>query len=121
MEQIHLGQIPEVDAYGTRHGRQLGLEQRGRTPLGWEPGKILTVNVADYVSDLPAKLAGYEQVNDVKKMGIYLDAFFFSDGMRWSQGIYSDPIPEAPGRFKNRPEMYFPGKSSKNYPPGYDN
>jgi hypothetical protein len=36
MEQIHLGQIPEVDAYGARHGRQLTLEQRGRAPLGWE-------------------------------------------------------------------------------------
>ncbi len=119
MEQIHLGQMPAVDAYDGRTGKPLRSEHPERTPLNWKHGQIFTVRIGDYLNEIGAKPLNYEPVTTVSKVAVHVGPFFFEDGMRWSAGRYSTPVSETPGKFEYLPENYFPGKRGSNWPPGF--
>lgn len=119
LEQMHLGQMPAVDAYDGRTGRPLKQEQSGKAPLNWEPGQTLTLGVGDFISDIEAKLSNYEPIGEASKVSVHVGPFFFQDGMRWAAGAYSVPVPETPGKFRALKENYFPGQRGSNWPPGY--
>jgi hypothetical protein len=119
LEQIHLGQIPKLDAFNGRTGQPLKPEQVGATPLAWSPGQTIVVHVSDFMDEIGAKLPNYEPVGSVRKVAVHIGPFFFRDGMRWAGNRYSKPIPENPGKFNDLPETYFPGRRNSNWPPGY--
>ncbi len=118
--ELHLGQRPAIDAYDGRTGHPLRLEHPERPPLDWKPEQTIVVHVSDYLADIEKRLADYMPVTAVTKANIYRGSFYFSDGMQWIPGRYSVPDPEHPGKFKDLPADYFPGRRGNNWPPGYN-
>jgi hypothetical protein len=117
--EITLGQMPAVDAYEGRTGRPLRPEHSERPPLNWKPEQTVVVHVSDYMDEIERKLANFLAVTTVTKIYIYRGPFYFEDGMQWDQGRYAVPDPEHPGKFKELPADYFPGRRGNNWPPGY--
>ncbi len=117
--ELTLGQMPAIDAYSGRTGRPLRPEHPERPPLDWRPEQTIAVHVSDYMDEIERNLADFMPVTDVTKVNVYRGVFFFADGMRWTLGRYSVPDPEHPGKFKELPADYFPGRRGNNWPPGY--
>jgi hypothetical protein len=75
--------------------------------------------VSDYLPEIEEDLADFLPVTSVRNVNVYRGVFYFDDGMQWSLARYSVPDPEHPGKFKELPADYFPGKRKRNWPPGY--
>jgi hypothetical protein len=116
---LKFGQIPVSDAFEGRTGRPIPPEHPEKPPINWAPGQTIAVHVSDYMDEIEHKLANFMAVTDVTKVNIYRGTFFFDDGMRWTLGRYSVPDPDHPGKFKELPADYFPGRRGNNWPPGY--
>lgn len=119
-EQIHIGQLPAVDAYNGRTGKPLKPQHPERQPLDWKPGQTLTVHVGDYMDEIKRNVEDFMPVTAVSKVAVHIGPFFFADGMRAFGPDYSVPDPAHPGRYKYLPHNYFPGRREYNWPPGYD-
>ncbi len=115
--------MPSIDAYDSRTGQPLQPEHPERQALDWEPGQTLVVRVGDYMDEIEKALSHHPSnlpIDAVSKVAVHISPFFFAVGMRWSVGFYSIPDPEHPGKFKNLPDNYFPGRRGHNWPPGYN-
>lgn len=113
------GQMPAIDAFEGRTGRPFKPEHPERPPLDWGPEQTIVVHVSDYMDEIEHNLADFMPVTDVAKVNVYRGVFFFADGMRWTLGRYGVPDPDHPGKFKELPADYFPGRRGNNWPPGY--
>ncbi len=117
--QLRLGRTPAVDAYDGRTGRPLRPETPDRPTLDWKPEQTIVVHVSDYLPEIEEDLADFLPVMSVRNVNVYRGVFYFDDGIQWSLARYSVPDPEHPGKFKELPADYFPGKRGRNWPPGY--
>ena len=117
--ELTLGQMPAIDAYEGRTGRPLRPEHPERAALDWGPEQTIAVHVSDYMGEIERRLADFMPETDVTKVKVYRGVFFFADGMRFTLGRYSVPDPDHPGKFKELPADYFPGRRGNNWPPGY--
>ena len=117
--ELAVGQMPAVDAYEGRTGKPLRPEHPERPPLDWKPETTIVVHVSDYMDKIESNLADFMVPAAVTKVNVYRGVFFFADGMRWALGSYSVPDPDYPGKFKDLPADYFPGRRGNNWPPGY--
>ncbi len=118
--EIHLGQMPTIDAYDGRTGRPLRPEHPERAPLDWKPQQTIVVHVGDYMAEIERNLADFMPVADVTKVNVSRGVFYFDDGLSWSLGRYAAPDPQHHGKFKELPIDYFPGRRGNNWPPGYN-
>jgi hypothetical protein len=118
--ELHFGKRPVVDAYDGRSGKPLKLEDSEKTPLDWKPRQTIVVHVSDYMGDIERNLSYLMSVAAVRRLKVYRGVFYFADGMQWSLGRYAVPDSAHPGKFKELPEDYFPGRRGNNWPPGYD-
>ena len=118
--ELHFGKRPAIDAYDGRSGQPLKPEHPDRPPLDWKPEQTLVVHVSDYMAEIEEDLANYLPVTAVTKVNVYRGPFYFTSGMKWSLGRYSIQDPEHPGKFKEIPADYFPGRKDHNWPPGYN-
>ncbi len=117
--EIHFGQIPAIDAYDGRSGRPVRPEHPERPPLDWKPEQTIVVHLSDYMAEIEQDLSDFMVVTAVTKVNVYRGAFYFRDGMMWSLGRYAVPNPRRPGKYKELPADYFPGRRGNNWPPGY--
>lgn len=118
--EIHLGQMPAIDAYDGRTGQPRRPEHPERPALDWKPERTIVVHVSDYMAEIGKSLENLLPITAVAKVNVDRGPFYFDDGMMWSLGRYSVPDPEHPGKFKYLPADYFPGKRGRNWPPGYN-
>ncbi|HTU48174.1 MAG TPA: hypothetical protein VMF91_24145 [Bryobacteraceae bacterium] len=119
--ELTVGQMPAIDAFEGRTGKPLKPEHPERPPLDWKPETTIVVHVSDYMDEIEHNLSDFMAPAGITKVNVYTGAFFFADGMRWEGGSdrYSLPDPEHPGKFKDLPADYFPGRRGNNWPPGY--
>lgn len=117
---LTFGQMPAIDAYEGRTGRPIKPEHPERPPLDWKPEQTIVVHVSDYIDEMERNLADFMPVTAVTKVNVYRGPFYFEDGLQWSVGRFSVPVPDHPGKFKELPADYFPGKRGRNWPPGYN-
>ncbi len=118
--QIHIGQMPAIDAYIGRTGEPLKPDHPEQLALNWKPGQTIVVHIGEYMEDIQNSLAPHMPVTAVRRVAVHVSPFLFEDGMRWGDGSgYALPDPEHPGRFKYLPDDYFPGEKGNNWPPGY--
>jgi hypothetical protein len=118
---LHLGQIPAIDAYDGRTGQPLKPENPEMPPLDWKSEQTIVFHVSDYMTQIDQSVENFMSASDVANVNIYRGAFFFGDGMRWQGGRYSVPDPDHHGKFKYLPANYFPGRRGHNWPPGQNN
>jgi len=112
---IQLGQIPAVDRF-KRNGQPLRVDPNLK-PLGLAPGDSLAVGFADYFDGIQAAVEQKMPFAQVTRCVIHRGLTFFSDGVRWYNGIYESPDPARPGEFVTLPNDYFPGNPMKFWPP----
>jgi hypothetical protein len=117
--QLESGQVPAIDAYDGRTGQPIRPNHPERPPLDWGPEQTIVLHVSDYMPEIEALLAHFLPGSAATKVDVYLDAFYFADGMEWGLGRYSVPDPDHPGKLKPLPADYFPGRRGRNWPPGY--
>ncbi len=116
---LELGQRPAVDAYDGRTGRPLKPQHPERPPLDWKSKQTIVVHISDYMADIEGQLANFLPVTAVSKVNVCRGVSYFEDGMHWYPGAgYGVPDPEHPGKFKDLPATYFPGRRDYNWPPG---
>ena len=117
---LRFGQMPEIDAYDGRTGQPYRPEHEGPS-LDWKPEQTIVVHVSAYISEIEEDLSNHLPVTAVTRVNVNRGVFYFADGMQWSLGRYGVPDPDNPGKFKELPADYFPGKRGRNWPPGYNN
>jgi len=117
--QLHFGQRPTIDAYDGRTGKPLRPEHPERPALDWNSEQTITIHVSDYMREIEESLTNFMTAAAVTRVNFSRGSFYFSDGMRWSLGRYAVPDPQHPGKFKELPADYFPGRRGNNWPPGY--
>lgn len=117
--QLRFGQRPLIDAYDGRTGQPLRPEHPERPSLDWKPETTIVVHVSDDIAEIEEGLAsrGFS-LAAVTKVNVYRGVFYFDDGMAWSLGRFAVPDPAHPGKFKELPADYFPGRRGNNWPPG---
>jgi hypothetical protein len=122
-EEMHFGQIPAIDAYDGRTGQPLPTDASPpAAPLNWKSEQTFVVRVSDYMPEIVERLAQSPSnlpVTAITKVRVHLGVFNFDDGMTWSVGRYGVPDPDHPGKVKQLPVNYFPGRRGHNWPPGY--
>lgn len=64
-EQIHIGQLPSIDAYNGRTGQPLKLD--ARDPLDWAPDQAVVVHVGDYMDEIVHNLSDHLAVTSVNR------------------------------------------------------
>ncbi|HTU48176.1 MAG TPA: hypothetical protein VMF91_24155 [Bryobacteraceae bacterium] len=117
--ELHLGQRPAIDAFNGRTGQPLRPEHPERPPLDWRSEQTIVVHVSDYMDEIEHNLSDFMVPAAVTRVKVHRDVFYFNDGMEWGLGRYAVPDQEHPGKFKELPADYFPGRRGNNWPPGY--
>ena len=120
---LSFGQRPLIDSYNSRTGQLMRPEPFERPPIEWQSEQTIVVRVSDYLDEIESNLSHAPtplRATDITKLKVYRGSFYFSDGMQWNLGRFSVPDPERPGKFKELPTTYFPGRRGHNWPPGYN-
>jgi len=115
---VTLGQFPEINTYQT-HGRKLKPHPEIK-PLVFAPGQTLVVSFADYADFIKRAIEGAETsmpFAQITKVNIIEQNFYFVDGMRWGPGGYQTPDPGHSGIYTVLNPRFFPGDSTRNWPP----
>lgn len=116
---LRFGQVPKIDAYDGRTGKPLDPQQRGSQAIEWRPETTIVIHVGEYMKQIESELADFAPASEITKVKLYRGPFYFQNGMKWNLGSYSVPDPQRPGKFKELPADYFPGRRGNNWPPGF--
>jgi hypothetical protein len=108
---LQLGAIPSgVEKNGEKFG--------SGKPLDWRPNESINIHLSDFSEELKSQLENRMPMEDVHKIAINHDPFYFADGMRWGAGNnFAVPEPGQPGRFTPMDQNFFPGNKYLNWPP----
>jgi len=115
---VSLGQLPEINTY-QRNGRKLKPHPEIK-PLVFAPGRTLVVPLADYADYIKHTIEDAETsmpFAQITRVNIIEENFYFADGMRWGQLGFETPDPGHSGIYTNLGGRFFPGDSTKNWPP----
>ena len=97
-------------------------ERFERSPIEWKSEQTIVVHVSDYIDEIESNLSNAPTqfpITALTKVNVYRGPFYFDNGMQWSLGRFSVPDPGRPGKFKELPANYFPGRRGHNWPPGF--
>ncbi len=108
---LQLGKIPSgVEKNSDRFGTG--------TQLDWRPNESINIHLSDFGEELKGQLEHRMPMEDVHKIAINSQPFYFADGMRWGAGAnFAIPEPGQPGRFTLMDRNFFPGNKYLNWPP----
>jgi hypothetical protein len=115
---IQIGQMPAVDFFTGKGGKVLP-HHPGGSPLSFAPGQTLVIKIADHLDEMQSIIEAKLPLEQVTRIAIEPNAFFFEDGMRWDTiNRFGTADPNQPGKFTNLDKgRYFPGDPWQNWPP----
>lgn len=112
---IHFGRMP--DAYWRWKGRPGAIDPKLK-PAAFAPDQTFVLHVADYIDAIRARVEQVMPLFVVTKVDVLFGNFYFDDGMYWGGSGFYVPDPARPGKYKQLdPGRFFPGRSSRNWPP----
>jgi hypothetical protein len=113
---LELGLVPQSAPVGTR------MNLSDLQPIVFPPGQTMVIRLGDYIDRIrsrvepPSPRSGAIPLAAATQLAIFLNAFFFADGMEYHAGVYNVQDPQDPGKVVHMDQGYFPGDPERTWP-----